>query len=247
MLIKVSGDSYTSTGFNYTGIQPSDGNPLGNPPYHGWTSANGPNWVDFLTVQYNDSLLYTYNLAVGGATIDSALVAPYLPTVYSLAEQIQNWFFPGYASGPSAPVWSSSDTLFGVWIGINDVGNSWWKGLDASTALNKAIFAVYRGLMEMMYQSGARNFLFLTVPPVDRAPLTLAQSPENQAAEKADILAFNSAINALAKNLKAVHSDVNIFTLDTYDLFTKVLDNPSSFPQTALYKNTTAYCTSYQK
>lgn len=28
-----SGDSYTQTGFNVNGSQPSDGNPLGNPTY----------------------------------------------------------------------------------------------------------------------------------------------------------------------------------------------------------------------
>ena len=56
--------------------QPSLGNPLGNPPYPGYTSSNGPNWVDYLTVKYNQSLVETYNIAFGGATIDSDLVAP---------------------------------------------------------------------------------------------------------------------------------------------------------------------------
>ena len=81
-----SGDSYTTTGFNASGPQPSPSNPLGNPDYLGHTSSNGPNWIDYLTTKYNHTLLLTYNLAFGGATVDSALVEPYLPTVLSLKE-----------------------------------------------------------------------------------------------------------------------------------------------------------------
>jgi hypothetical protein len=38
-----------------------------------------------------------------------------------------------------------------------------------------------------------------------------------------------------------------VFTIDTNKYFTEVLNNPASFPQTALYKNTTAYCDAYAK
>ncbi len=198
-------------------------------------------------MKYNESQLLTYNLAYGGATVDSALVAPYLPTVLSVAQQIENEFFPTYGSSPAIAPWKGSDTLFGVFIGINDVGNSYGRGAAATKVLNNEIFAVYEGLIEMLYNIGARNFLFLNVPPVDRSPLTSGQGAASQALEKADIEAFNDKIGDLADHLKDAHSDVNIFTVDTNKLFTEVLDKPSSFPQTALYKNTTAYCDAYAK
>ena len=245
--LKNSGDSYTTVQFNESSTQPTDTNPLGNPPYPGYTAANGPNWVDFLTVKYNESILLTYDLAYGGATIDSDLVAPYEPQVSSVAEQIENEWFPVYASKPSFAPWSSDDTIFGIFDGINDVGNSWGKGVPATTTLNAEIFDVYYGLVDELYYAGARNFLFINVPPVDRAPLTLAQSTANQAEEKADILAWNDALIAMAESLKADKPDVNVFTVDANMLFTEVLDNPASFPQTALYKNTTAYCDAYAK
>lgn len=228
-------------------MQPSATNPLGNPTYPGWTSSNGPNWVDALTVKYNESLLLTYNLAYGGATINSDLVAPYLPTVSSVAEQIENEWFPTYASKPASAPWSSDNTLFAIFDGINDVGNSWWRGVPATTTLNAAIFAVYHGLIDELYYAGARNFLFLNVPPVDRAPLTNVQSAANQAEEKADILAWNTGLISMAQYLKADKPDVNVFTVDANALFTEVLDNPKSFPQTAGYKNTTGYCVAYEK
>jgi phospholipase/lecithinase/hemolysin len=230
-----------------TGDQPTPTNPLGNPPYPGFTASNGPNWVDYITVKYNNSLILTYNIAYGGATIDSDLVAPYLPTVSSIAEQIENEWFPAYASKPASAQWSSDDTLFAIFDGINDVGNSWFNGIPGTTTLNNEIFAVFHGLVDELYYAGARNFAFLNVPPVDRAPLTLAQTPENQAEEKADILAWNKLLINMAYDLKHMFPDINVFTVDSNAIFTQILDNPASSPLTAGYLNTTAYCVAYEK
>ncbi|KAK8085082.1 fungal cellulose binding domain-containing protein [Apiospora hydei] len=181
-------------------------NSLSRPPRY--TSSNGPNWVDYLTVKYNASLLQTYNLAVGGATMDSDLVKPYLPTVLSVKQQVQDVFLPSYASSSSSssssengPIqWSASDSLFAFWIGINDVGNSYWQ--DDTAGLNRQIFAVYADVVRQLYDdAGARNFLFLNVPPVDRSPLTLGQGAAAADREAADIAAFNALTAELAANL----------------------------------------------
>jgi phospholipase/lecithinase/hemolysin len=195
-------------------------------------------------VEYNASAIFTYNLGYGGATMDSSLVAPWKPDVSSIADQIQNEWFPTYASKPSSAPWASENALFALFDGINDVGNSWWKN---TTLLNAEIFAVYHGLVDSLYYAGARNFAFLNVPPVDRAPQALANSVANQAQEKEGIAAWNNALMAMAKDLKSEKPDVNVFTVDANQLFNKVLDNPSSFLQTSGYKNTTAYCAAYQK
>ncbi len=47
--------------------RPAVGNPLGNPPYPGFTAVGGQNWVDYVTTVDNTSLVLTYNLAYGGA------------------------------------------------------------------------------------------------------------------------------------------------------------------------------------
>ncbi|RDB22123.1 Acetylesterase [Hypsizygus marmoreus] len=57
------GDSYTTDSFNVSAGVDS--------PVPGFTSSNGPNWVQFLV----------FNLASGGATIDAVLVPPFQPTV----------------------------------------------------------------------------------------------------------------------------------------------------------------------
>jgi len=242
----VFGDSYTTTQFNYTLTQPTPTNPLGNPTYPGYTASNGPNWVDVLTTKYNSSLLLTYNLAYGGATIDSSIVAPYLPTVSSISEQVLNEFFPNYAIPPSTAPWTSSDTLFLVFDGINDVGNTFSKGANVTTHLNSIIFGVYAGLVDSLYYIGARNFAFLNVPPVDRAPLVSEQGTAAQALEKADIADWNARVTGMAQALKKMRPDTNVFTVDANKLFTEVLDNPKSYPQTSGYANLTEYCVAYE-
>ncbi|KAK6845832.1 fungal cellulose binding domain-containing protein [Apiospora arundinis] len=249
----IFGDSYTTTGFNHTLAQPSPANPLGNPTYPGWTSSNGPNWVDYLTVKYNASLLQTYNLAVGGATVDSALVKPYLPTVLSVKQQVLDVFMPTYASPSSGlPQWTGSDTLFAFWIGINDVGNSYWQ--DDTAELNRKIFAVYADVVRTLYaDAGARNFLFLNVLPVERSPLTLGQGAQAVEREGAGIAAFNALTAELASNLTKTdeeegegEEEVNVWAYDVHALFTEVLDRPAAYEATANYANTTAFCAAYQ-
>ncbi len=124
-----SGDSYTQTGFDPTSTLASAGNVLGNPPYPGFTATGGENWVDYVTTQYNKSLILTYNYAYGGATIDATLVQPYTPTVLSLTDQV-NQFLSGAATKPASTPWTSSNSLFSVFIGINDIGNSWYQSGD---------------------------------------------------------------------------------------------------------------------
>jgi phospholipase/lecithinase/hemolysin len=102
-------------------------------------------------------------------------------------------------------------------------------------------------LPRKLYQSGARNFLFLTVPPVWRSPLTIAAGTSSQQLEKSAIFDFNSRIVNLANSLRREHTDVTLWVHDTYDVFNNVLNWPGSYPQTEGYKNTTAYCDVYAK
>jgi phospholipase/lecithinase/hemolysin len=256
------------TGFDHTSSPyPSPSNPLGNPPYPGFTSANGPNWVDFLTVRYNASTLLTYNLGFGGATVDSALVYPYRPDVVSLKQQVNDEFMPTYASSrrqrqqqyadlrrrrrhtPAgvAPEWTSSDALFAIWIGINDVGMSFRQGRDATAILNRRIFAEFRTLVATLVDAGARNFVFVNVPAIDRSPGTVAAGPETARLEKDDVEAFNALMGDLAEEVKRRESGANVWLFDANGLFGRVMDDPEVYLQTQGYRNTTAYCVEYQR
>ncbi|KAK0212103.1 hypothetical protein DFS33DRAFT_1279139 [Desarmillaria ectypa] len=208
------GDSYTQTGFNTTGTLPAVGNALGNPPYPGWTSTGGQNWVDYVTTVDNTSLVLTYNLAYGGATISADLVTPYEPTVLSLTDQI-NQFMDSYASKPSTTPWTSANTLFSVWIGINDIGGSFWRGGDRdafSDTLHDAYFALVEKLM-------------------------LTQPESSRSLAKSVIEGFNRKLTARAASLEANHSDVTTWIWDSNAAFTPILDDPTSYG----FKDATSY------
>lgn len=156
---------------------------------------------------------------------------------------MEQLFVPNYAG---AEFWESESTVFGVWIGINDVGNSFWSGADANEVLYGQIFEVYKGLLEQLYESGARNFVLLNVPPIQRSPLTLGQGDEAVALETAALEMFNGMVQGLAGDVKA-HKGVNVWLYDSYAAFDEVLDDPASHPQTEGYKDVTTFCEEYQK
>ena len=142
--MELSGDSYTSTNFTTFGEQPSSSNALGNPPYPGATSSNGPNYIDFLTTTYNESYIQTYNLAYGGATVNPFLVPTlYGASVRTFLSQVEKDFIPLYVNNTNVP-WQSSDTLFTVFFGINDCIQSYAQNNDT---LNYAIIKSYEGLV----------------------------------------------------------------------------------------------------
>ncbi|KAI8935304.1 hypothetical protein NX059_007891 [Plenodomus lindquistii] len=242
----VFGDSYTQTGFDVNGTQPNAANPFGNPTYPGWTSSNGPNWLGFLTTTYNASNLLTYNLAYGGATVDSALVAPFAPTVLSLKNQIESEFLPKYGKHDASAPWTSKSSLFAFFVGINDVGNSWW--LNNST-LYDAIFSEYGGLLDDVYATGARNFLFLSVPPINLAPLTLSNNDSGYSVREMGkvVLDWNERLDGLAKEVKTKYKDTSVFVHDTYGVFDAVIKDPKVYPQTQGLKDVTTYCKAYAR
>ena len=110
-----------------SGTLPAPGNPFGNPAYPGSTGV-GANWIDFDTMVYNRTLILTYDFARAGATINGTLVKPTL-TTYDFITQVDH-FEGSAAQRPAAAPWTSWDSLFSVWFGINDINNSYERGGD---------------------------------------------------------------------------------------------------------------------
>ncbi|KAJ3877251.1 hypothetical protein F5051DRAFT_409087 [Lentinula edodes] len=228
------GDSYTTDGYNISaGI---------DSPVPGFTSSNGPNWVEFLGGTYNVTDTTVFNLASGGATIDSALVPPYLPTVLSVVDQVSQ-FQEFLAPKPVGAEWSSSNSLFAIWIGINDVGNSFpWTNISQPIFYEK-LMARLTSQVEILYNSGARSFVFLTVPPTDRAPLQIEQGPEVAAQFKGFLADYNNQLDATVNNFTQHHPDVDLaMVFDTRPIFNTLLDNSQTFG----FVNITGYCEAYE-
>ncbi|TFK36385.1 hypothetical protein BDQ12DRAFT_755528 [Crucibulum laeve] len=233
------GDSYTTDGNYLIGFNISAGV---DSPVPGFTSSNGQNWVQFLGGTYNVTDTKVFNLASGGATIDAALVPPFLPTVLSIVDQVSQ-FKQFLAPKPLGAQWQSSNSLFAFWIGINDVGNSFgWTNIT-----QPLFYAVLMNRLttqlEELYDNGARSFLFLTVPPTDRAPLFLQQGPKVVAKLRPFVASYNQQLRTTVTRFQTRHKDINLATVfDTQPVFNALLDNA----KTLGFSNSTGWCEAYE-
>ena len=93
-------------------------------------------------------------------------------TVQGVSTQVNTQFLPFAGRRPEWAPWTARDSVFCssslvfvlmvvTWIGINDI-NRW---LDIPSQIT-FLFQ----LQEMLYDAGARKFVFLNVPPYNRSP-----------------------------------------------------------------------------
>ena len=97
--------------------------------------------------------------------------------------------------------------------------------------------------VEDLNQKGARSFLFLTVPPTDRAPLILQQGSQAINAIAPALADYNSQLKANVQSFQRKHRDLDQVTVfDTVPVFNKLLDNADTFG----FVNVTGFCDAYQ-
>lgn len=233
------------------GKKPCRDSPLGNPPYPGTLASEGANWPVYITTTYNQSLIETYNFARYGATVDNVLI----PHLSDFVQQLQGGFLRHFNDQDDARR-NPSNSLFATFFGVNDViAGLELEGEDKVATLFDKEFKTYASLVDKvrvchqsfrglyllppkLYGIGARNFLFMNAPPVERTPH--GYPAFGIAAE-----AWNARLVDMANNLSKTCHDTTVFQFDTHSFFNQVIDQPRSFPETALYKNTTEYCAMY--
>jgi phospholipase/lecithinase/hemolysin len=239
------GDSYSQSGFNIsTGPYATPDNILGNPPFPGWTTTDGDNWIDYLIDVYNNSVVLSYNLAYGGATTDAYLATPYEPSVLSLIDQVTE--FTTYLSPPpSFAEWQASNTLFGIWMGVNDVGNDWYN--SSWTTLAPEIISVYISQVQILYDAGGRDFLFLTVPPIQYTPLVIAEGSADQADVGAAVVFYNQLLVAAVQQWAEETAGVTTYIFDTTTPFETVINDPTAYgaPNNTCYNSDGVSCIWY--
>ncbi|KAL6720471.1 hypothetical protein ACLMJK_002394 [Lecanora helva] len=233
-LIGLSGDSWSDTGFNITGPLPSPNNPLGNTVFPPLNASSGAVWPVYLATQYNSSAVLTYTLAISSSVVDKT-IDPQRP---DLITQVQQEFLPTWGKRGNS-TWQSGNTLFIVFIGINDVGITVESNLSRSTTFDHQL-SVYSNLVDQIYETGARNFLFMNVPPLDKSPMFTTNAAAGPA-----VVDWNTCVAKLASNLSSTYTDTTVLQFDTYNLFNQILANVSSFPTTTQLKNTSASCPAY--
>ncbi len=121
--------------------------------------------------------------------------------------------------------WNSNSSLFAFWFGSNDIRNINRKTSNVTTILENIENSLFNSI-ETIYQNGARNFLFLNVPPIDMYPLNL-NGKRNYF--KDDVAHFNKAFDDFAKNFYERHKDANVILYNIESEYRHIIDNCSDF------------------
>ncbi|QRW08158.1 major facilitator superfamily transporter [Ceratobasidium sp. AG-Ba] len=202
------------------------------------TSSDGANWIEMITGCYSGLPAKCprtlWNFAFAGADIDPGILTLHHNYTIDLTEQVAQWEQARKDKLLQAP---SKSSLAAFFIGINDTGDTAaWKNVTSWTAFWNTELDSYFNAVERVYQTGLRSFLFLNVPPTNRAPASLKSA--NAPNQKVQIAAFNSLLTGRIDSFKKKKVDVSTVLVDTNALFANVLDNASAYG----FTNTTGYC-----
>jgi phospholipase/lecithinase/hemolysin len=86
------------------------------------------------------------------------------------------------------------------------------------------------GQVETLYESGARSFLFLTVPPTNRAPLLIEQGSTAVNTIASSIADYNAQLKSYVTSFQKKHKDLGTVTIfDTQPIFNTYLDDAKTF------------------
>ncbi|KAI0798000.1 hypothetical protein C8Q75DRAFT_29356 [Abortiporus biennis] len=209
----IFGDSYSAlaSGHPYfPNLHPTVEMPLGvDFPGLTYNEPSLPNWVGYLITKYvSDHQILVFDYAVGGSTVSG------------VKTRIERFFVPKLGNHPTHAPWEGIDTLFITWVGINDL-MFMTKEESVDEALQKLFSA-----QETLYGTGARNFLFIDVPPTYRAPAL----PKKREGEKAAIfMHWNHRLREHVANFKSAHPDAIALIFSSFELFTHILDNPREY------------------
>ena len=193
----------------------------------------------YSTLQYNQSLVKTYDFAKGGATIDREVVNPVFPTANTFGDQIEKQFLPNYSTNSTHSDWLASNSLFIAFFGIMDMIISFHN--QDRTPVSRLLES-YEKHISQLYDIGARNFLILNIPPMSR-PYRPNKPGVRELAH--DVDDFNSRLGKMRSNLYRKHNDLNMFLFDTHGLFNKIMEKPATFKATSKLTYTKAPCPAY--
>lgn len=159
--------------------------------------------------------------------------------MHSLTDQVQKDFLPHFPASRFPP----RQTLYSVWIGINDV-----LGTAANDSAVNQIFgrALPAALDALVTRGGAKFIMLVDVPPLEAAPDTLKTPKDWQAKVAVAVKRWNERLTAESRALQARHQGVSVRVMSSHDVFAKIAKDPRSFKQTAGLKKLQGYCNKYQ-
>ncbi|KAG8720756.1 hypothetical protein FRC09_009050 [Ceratobasidium sp. 395] len=124
-----------------------------------------------------EKLLLVYDFAEGGDTVsdmEETVDGPYKELIKTKARPGEHW--------------NPGTSLFVFWIGTNNIGDTF--GEDDANRFMSHIFKC----VQTVYDTGARAFLFIDVPPVERGPLIVIYNPTKHSFLQEDVAKYGGEI-----------------------------------------------------
>ncbi|KAL9132925.1 MAG: hypothetical protein Q9175_005897 [Cornicularia normoerica] len=165
---------------------------------------------------------------MGGATTSDDLVAVSNPNMHTFQQQVEQYYQPkASAPGCENTSWLADDAIFLVFIGINDVCRSYESDLAASNV--PALLQAYFQYDDELHISGARNFLFVSVPPFDRSPQIVSRGAQDAASCSNFINTYNWQLTQAVNDSASANIDSKINIYDFHTWMPQVLDLPQTY------------------
>jgi hypothetical protein len=123
----------------------------------------------WITATYNQSLILTNDFAVAGSVVQDAIT------------QMKTQYVPNQGRKPSWSPWSATDSIFRTYplchstkltFLVPYIGNNDCISGDLFNLTNQ-LNLLFSNL-DLLYNTGARNYLFMNVLPFDRSPYGIA-------------------------------------------------------------------------
>lgn len=225
---------------------------LGNPPFPGFTSSGGPNWVGDLihSLSPTNPPTLSYNFAVTGAAVDHR-ITPNPDIDFDFVNLAD--LFVGSMGPEAGRSWNSENSAFVVWFGQNDLLLTWEKeNYQAPIAsVYDKILTSYFEQIDKLYFLGARKFILVamesqyhtksarakglvadTFTALERTPY-FADSEDDVIKElvASDTRIWNAELRNRAVMFSGAHHDegLSLQVVDIAPAFDRVLDHPKDF------------------
>ncbi|KAF8233875.1 GDSL lipase/acylhydrolase [Tricholoma matsutake] len=194
------------------------------------TGDHGVAWPAYAAGYAHVSL---YPFARSGATCSNNLTYRPFPSVFESQ-------LPQYFQNQSSLKLNPQETVYSLWIGTNDLGvNALLTGSDNASLVNVTTCMV--NWVKVLYKSGARNFVFQNVIPLQNLPLFSANSYTNKywTAQRNTtewhvfmtelVLSANELTKLKLEALVPTLHGANLALFDSYGLFDDMYKNPAQY------------------
>ncbi|KAI6123289.1 hypothetical protein EV401DRAFT_2195993 [Pisolithus croceorrhizus] len=177
-------------------------------------------WADHLVkrVRNRSNGVEIHNFAFPGATVED-----------DLSKQLSRFFglFPKKNSPSELPVLDAGRTTYSkchgqvIFMGINDCGQADFYDLES------VVECILDEVHELYIRAGARNFVFVNVPPIDRSPRALDAGLSDEMEER--VKAWNELFQAQVTEFGTSSKEATVLLFSSHQVLTEVLDDPLEF------------------